>query len=100
MTVDYAVNLWLERGCPREKLIMGMGAYGRSFTLADSALTGLSAPATGAGLAGPATSGAGFLAYYEICSFIKNNGWTREFINDIKSPIAYNGKFQIEEGNL
>ena len=92
MSVDYAVNLWLDRGCPKDKLVMGMGTYGRTFTLVNQAKTGLNADASGPGAAGPSTSAKGFLSYYEICDFVKNKGWTSEFIDEIKSPIAYNGK--------
>ena len=92
MSVDYAVNLWLDRGCPKDKLVMGMGTYGRTFTLVNKAKTGLNADASGPGAAGPSTSAKGFLSYYEICDFVKNKGWTSEFIDEIKSPIAYNGK--------
>merc|ERR1719167_1441407 len=70
---------------------MGMGTYGRTFTLVNKAKTGLNADASGPGAAGPSTSAKGFLSYYEICDFIKNKGWTSEFIDEIKSPIAYNG---------
>ena len=72
---------------------MGMGTYGRSFTLADEAETGLNAAATGAGTAGRNTNEPGFLSYYEICDFVKNKGWTSEFIDEIKSPIAYKGEY-------
>jgi len=91
LSVDYAVNLWLDRGCPKEKLVMGMGTYGRTFTLVNKAKTGLNADASGPGAAGPSTSAKGFLSYYEICDFVKNKGWTSEFIDEIKSPIAYKG---------
>lgn len=91
LSVDYAVNLWLSRGCAKDKLVMGMGTYGRTFTLVNKARTGLNADASGPGAAGPSTSAKGFLSYYEICDFVKNKGWTSEFIDEIKSPIAYKG---------
>ena len=28
-----AINIWLSGGCPPEKLVVGMGMYGRSFKL-------------------------------------------------------------------
>jgi len=91
LTVDYAVNLWLERGCPKEKLVMGMGTYGRTFTLVNKAKTGLNAAASGPGAAGPSTSEKGVLSYYEICDLVRNKGWTSVFIDEIKSPIAFKG---------
>merc|ERR1719431_2257318 len=91
LTVDYAVNLWLERGCPKEKLVMGMGTYGRTFTLVNKAKTGLNTAASGPGAAGPSTSEKGVLSYYEICDLVRNKGWTSVFIDEIKSPIAFKG---------
>ena len=36
MNVDWTVNYWLENGCPREKLVLGVATYGRVFKLKDS----------------------------------------------------------------
>ena len=71
---------------------MGMGTYGRTFTLVNKAKTGLNAAASGPGAAGPSTSETGMLSYYEICDFVRNKGWTSVFIDEIKSPIAFKGK--------
>ena len=90
--------MWLDRGCPKEKLVMGIGTYGRSFNLANEAETGLNVAATGAGTAGRQTQAPGFLSYYEICDFVKNKGWITKFIDEIKSPIAYKGKYKEEGG--
>ena len=62
---DYAIRLWLNGGTPKEKLIVGMGLYGRSFKMA----TGdhdIGKPAAGAGTAGTVTREAGFLSYFEV----------------------------------
>ena len=62
---DYAINYWLSEGTPKEKLVVGMGLYGRSFRMA----TGdheLGKAAAGAGTAGTYTGEAGFLAYHEV----------------------------------
>uniref|UniRef100_I3NG68 chitinase n=1 Tax=Ictidomys tridecemlineatus TaxID=43179 RepID=I3NG68_ICTTR len=67
--VDAAVQLWLQKGTPANKLILGMPTYGRSFTLASSSDTGVGAPATGPGAPGPFTKEGGVLAYYEVCSW-------------------------------
>jgi Glycosyl hydrolases family 18. len=45
---------------------MGIGTYGRSFTLSGQAQCALGAPANGAGHAGPYTREAGFLGYNEV----------------------------------
>ena len=59
-------------GCPRNKLIIGMGLYGRSFTLKDYHRNGLMAPVRGKGDAGKYTREGGFLAYYEVRSEVKS----------------------------
>jgi chitinase len=60
------VTLWLQKGTPASKLILGMPTYGRSFTLASSSDNGVGAPATGPGAPGPYTKDKGVLAYYEV----------------------------------
>jgi chitinase len=66
LSVDHASNLWVRLGAPREKLIIGMGTYGRSFTLTDPNRFIVNEPASGGGTAGVYTREAGFLAYYEV----------------------------------
>ncbi|XP_017486088.1 PREDICTED: probable chitinase 3 [Rhagoletis zephyria] len=89
---NFSINYWLEKGTPREKLIMGMPLYGQSFTLADVQQRGLNTKSTGPGQAGAFTRAAGFLAYYEICEKVNNGGWS--VIRDAQGrigPYAYNG---------
>jgi chitinase len=33
LNVNWAVNYWIQGGLPKEKLILGMATYGRSFRL-------------------------------------------------------------------
>ncbi|KAF3823198.1 hypothetical protein GH733_010634 [Mirounga leonina] len=66
---DYAVSYMLRLGAPADKLVMGIPAFGRSFTLASSK-TGVGAPISGPGLPGRFTKEEGILAYYEICDFL------------------------------
>lgn len=49
--VDYAVKYWISNGASPEKLILGMGSYGRSFRMCGSGSTPGSC-ANGAGTAG------------------------------------------------
>lgn len=63
---DFAVKMWLNGGTPKEKLIMGMASYGRSFILNNTSETGLGAPTSGQGTAGSTTREKGFLSYYEV----------------------------------
>ncbi|XP_064333115.1 chitotriosidase-1 isoform X2 [Camelus dromedarius] len=88
LNVDSAVQRWLQKGTPANKLILGMPTYGRSFTLASSLDTGVGALATGPGTPGPFTKEQGLLAYYEICSW---KGATEHRIEDQKVPYAFQG---------
>ena len=69
LSVDYASNLWVKLGAPREKLIIGMPTYGRTFQLANQARFRVNDPASGGGVAGVYTRESGFVAYYEVFSF-------------------------------
>ncbi len=64
---DWAASYWIEQGCPAEKLILGIGMYGRSFILADPGKHKVGDKATGPGAAGKYSREAGFLAFYEVC---------------------------------
>lgn len=90
LSVDAAVNYWLNNGCPREKLIVGVPLYGRSFTLNDPQNNGINAPAS-AGQAGQFVPEGGFLGYNEICFDLSRNGWTRDWDDTQKVPFAYKG---------
>ena len=59
------MNFWLREGAPPEKLIIGMGTYGRTFTLTSSTCA-IGVAASGAGSAGPFTREAGMLGYNEV----------------------------------
>ena len=82
----------MEHGAAPEKLIMGMPLYGQSFTLSSASSNGLNAPSSGAGQAGQFTRQGGFLAYFEICDYVKNQGWTVSQDSQGRlGPYAYNG---------
>ena len=53
---------------PAKKIALGLGTYGRGFTLKNAASNGLSAPVSGGCNKGKYTGEKGFLAYFEICS--------------------------------
>ena len=86
--------MWVEQGCPKEKLIIGIPTYGRSWTLgswSDPTIEyNINATALGGGQNGPLTRAKGFLAYHEICNAIINEGWTKVSDPTLKmGPYAY-----------
>ncbi|XP_061195456.1 probable chitinase 10 [Saccostrea echinata] len=91
LNVEWAVNYWLQKGAPADKLNVGLPLYGRSFTLASASNNGLFAPDRGnGGQAGRYTREAGFLAYYEICEMLKSGG-TRHWIPEMEVPYVVKG---------
>lgn len=87
LTVHQAVQHWLNSGCPREKLVVGIPTYGRTWTL-NSSSTSVGAPAQGGGTPGDLTGEAGFLAYAEICQALKEGNWTQ-----VKDPSGSSGPY-------
>uniref|UniRef100_A0A7M5XLC7 GH18 domain-containing protein n=1 Tax=Clytia hemisphaerica TaxID=252671 RepID=A0A7M5XLC7_9CNID len=91
LTVPYAVDYWIKGGFPANKIALGMGTYGRAFHLADPKNNGLAAATPQWATSAPKgryTREAGFLAYYEICTW----GFNIVRDNTCKAPYGYKGK--------
>ncbi|KAI4081953.1 oviductal glycoprotein 1 [Homo sapiens] len=86
----YAMNYWRKLGAPSEKLIMGIPTYGRTFRLLKASKNGLQARAIGPASPGKYTKQEGFLAYFEICSFVW--GAKKHWIDYQYVPYANKGK--------
>ncbi|NWQ59451.1 CHIA chitinase, partial [Neopipo cinnamomea] len=99
LSVEYAMNYWKNNGAPAQKLLVGFPTYGRTFTLQNPSKTGIGAPASGPGPAGPYTGEPGLLAYYEICTFL-NSGATQAWDAPEDVPYAYKGKEWIGYDNV
>ena len=69
------VTYYTDNGFPAEKIVLGMGAYGRSWTLASASSNGVGASATGAGVQGTMTREGGYLGYYEVCSHSNHSNY-------------------------
>lgn len=85
LTVSFAVQYWLDKGMPCQKIALGMATYGRSFKLQDPNNNGLGAPANGKATPGNYTREPGFLSYYEIC----NKELTVVQDNAARAPYGY-----------
>ena len=67
---------WVSKGADREKLVVGVPFYGRSFTLTSVNQNDPGDASIGPGAPGEYTNEEGFLSYFEICSKIRSEpGW-------------------------
>ena len=57
---------WHRKGAFRNKTLIGLATYGRTFTLVDPTDTRVGARAKGPGAAGTYSGMSGFLTYYEV----------------------------------
>nr|CAD7402605.1 unnamed protein product [Timema poppensis] len=87
---DYAVRYWMKKGASREKIIVGIPFYGRSFSLVNASMSWPSAPVKGFGLEGKYTQEQGFLAYFEVLELLEDNHWRKE-TDDVGSPYIVKG---------
>lgn len=67
---------------------MGLGFYGRSFTLTDPSCTAAGCPFSGGGTPGSCSQSAGTLMYSEIQDVINNDSPTITFDKDAAVKIA------------
>jgi len=85
-----AVDQWLAGGIPKEKLILGMPSYGRSFgKVPDPRPAGA---ADGPGPKGRCTGEQGFLAYYEVNDLIESGRYKTYWDPVSSTPYAYDEK--------
>ena len=74
--MDTSVNWLLSQGVEKNKIVLGIPTYGRSFTVPFGSNMQPPVASASAGTKGPITGEAGFLGYLEICLGLKNGGWT------------------------
>lgn len=74
LNTEWAMNHWHQKGAPKEKLLIGLASYGRTWNLGWGKDKGKTAKvgqsANGGGKAGPYLKEGGVLSYYEICEKI------------------------------
>ena len=74
---NFRTSKFIELGASREKIIVGIPTYGRSYTIdTGSSKNPPGVVFIGAGKRGALTKEAGMLGYQEICLHVKNDNWT------------------------
>nr|CAH7763316.1 unnamed protein product [Callosobruchus chinensis] len=92
LNIDYTIQHYIKMGADPSKLVLGIPTYGRSYTLYNPEAHDIESPADGPGTMGEYTRENGYLAYYEICEYIKNDNWEVEQINpNAMGPYAHKG---------
>ena len=99
--INASLHIWIEKGCPRQKLNLGIAAYGRSFSMYSEKQSHNMGVKASAGEAGAYTMEPGVLSYYEICEKINKDKsiktyWHKE--HDV--PYAYKPGFWIGYDNI
>ncbi|XP_074035115.1 chitinase 6 isoform X2 [Leptinotarsa decemlineata] len=90
LNIDHTIKHYLKLGAQPNKLVVGIPTYGRSYTLFNPDAFEIGSPADGPGSMGEATRENGYLAYYEICDYVKNQDWEVDQPNpDAMGPIAF-----------
>ncbi|CAB4066609.1 E3.2.1.14 [Lepeophtheirus salmonis] len=90
---NYSMNYYVQNGAPKEKLLMGFGAYGRGFQLADPNENGFYAKATNGISAGKYTATIGYWGFNEYCELMQteNSQWTLVRDPRVVAPYIYKG---------
>lgn len=86
------MRFYVSHGASRSKLVLGIPTYGRSYTLANPDAHEISSPTIGPGEKGEGTKEDGYLAYYEICQKVLEEGW--DLVTQypgIMGPYAHKG---------
>ncbi|KAK8769157.1 hypothetical protein V5799_014378 [Amblyomma americanum] len=93
LTIAEGMKRLVRMGAPKEKLMLGMAFYGRSYVLRDARDHGVKARINfdEEAEAGPFVTSTELKGYYEICMDIKFGNWTRVFDNEAMCPYAYRG---------
>jgi len=90
LNVDAVMRGWIQAGANPGKLIMGVGIYGQSFTLASPSDNGVGARTCGAGDPGPHIQQPGILSFLEISERI-DRGWTVRWDSVQQATYAFSG---------
>ena len=105
-SVEWVLENWIVQGADPQKIALGLGAFGRSFTLMDSSNHGYNAPCKlgmnglYSGEPGTYTREGGYLAYYEICEKIQSGEFEEVWDEEGQVPYATGGDQWVGYDNV
>ncbi|CAD6997733.1 unnamed protein product [Ceratitis capitata] len=99
LNLDAIIKYWLAQGAPREKLVVGVPFYGRTFTLADAAQHSVGSSSLGPGTAGQYSLEPGSIGYNELCERMRTEQWQVEWDEVQLAPYAYMGQQWVSFDN-
>ncbi|GLG98906.1 Probable chitinase 10 [Gryllus bimaculatus] len=88
LNTNWSSWYWVQKGMPKEKIVVGVPTYGHSFRLVNADNHGWSAPVSDIGKLGSN----GFVTYPEVCWFLTKEGAAHEYDMDSQVPYAYLGQ--------
>ncbi|CAN7992963.1 unnamed protein product, partial [Ixodes hexagonus] len=83
---------WVDAGVPKYKIVLGLSTFGKTFTLANPNEKAILSPVNRnhpQGLPGEITKCKGMLGYMEICRYLNNRAYKREWDAASQTPFAY-----------
>lgn len=89
LSESQAIDMWENAGIPKQKLVLGFAAYGRSLLMSSPNLNKPGDSYTKQyPAAAPFTKAPGTYAYYEVCGK-GQAGWTEVFMQESRVPYVY-----------
>lgn len=79
----------MSNGCPSTKIVLGLPAYARTFSLKNPTETGIFSKTHDYGPQGEFTKTSGFLAFYEVCLLKRKNTFKSVWLPKSKSFYMY-----------
>lgn len=89
-TGNYTVTVYTQRGVPREKVVLGVPFYGRTFVGVPNVNNGLYQKATGVQVGEWKQDGAISYRLLKLRGFLAGEGFTRHWQNEAKVPFLFN----------
>lgn len=91
LNLEAIVKYWLSKGAPRNKIVIGVPFYGRSFNLENPSQHNVGAPHIGRGIPGLYSMEPGVIGYNELCELFQEeaNQWHLDWDEEQMVPYAY-----------